>query len=150
MTARELTAKQRRCLEGILELKSAKEIGRDVRLSHHALEQHLKAARKKLEAKTHSTQPGRSRRPKTIRKKPYYDISDVLSHSIDRHDEWGLDNGLDDSDRVLRDPATPSGGAVYGFSSAKTVGLIIWQVSASLPSSALLIAVAEGVRVLMS
>ena len=46
----ELTERQRQCLEGFLERKTAKQIGRELGISHHAVEQHLKAARRKLGA----------------------------------------------------------------------------------------------------
>jgi DNA-binding CsgD family transcriptional regulator len=46
----ELTERQRDCLEGFLARKTAKQIGRELGITHHAVEQHLKAARKKLHA----------------------------------------------------------------------------------------------------
>lgn len=45
-----LTERQRQCLEGFIARKTAKQIGRDLGITHHAVEQHLKAARKKLGA----------------------------------------------------------------------------------------------------
>ena len=47
----QLTERQRDCLQGFLERKTAKEIGRELGIGHHGVEQHLKAARKKLERK---------------------------------------------------------------------------------------------------
>src|SRR5438067_10671749 len=46
----QLTERQHQCLEGFLERKTAKQIGRELGISHHAVEQHLKAARRKLGA----------------------------------------------------------------------------------------------------
>jgi DNA-binding CsgD family transcriptional regulator len=43
-----LTERQRQCLEGFIARKTAKQIGRELGITHHAVEQHLKAARKKL------------------------------------------------------------------------------------------------------
>src|SRR5437868_7698394 len=48
----QLTERQRQCLQGFLERKTAKEIGRELGIGHHGVEQHLKAARKKLGAKS--------------------------------------------------------------------------------------------------
>ncbi|MEO6360842.1 MAG: helix-turn-helix transcriptional regulator [Sphingomicrobium sp.] len=45
-----LTQRQIACLEGVAQHKSAKEIGRDLGISNHAVEKHLKAARHKLGA----------------------------------------------------------------------------------------------------
>jgi DNA-binding CsgD family transcriptional regulator len=45
-----LTERQRQCLEGFIARKTAKEVGRELGITHHAVEQHLKAARKKLGA----------------------------------------------------------------------------------------------------
>ena len=47
----QLTERQRDCLQGYLQRKTAKEIGRELGIGHHGVEQHLKAARKKLGAK---------------------------------------------------------------------------------------------------
>lgn len=45
-----LTQRQIACLEGVAQHKSAKEIGRELGISNHAVEKHLKAARHKLGA----------------------------------------------------------------------------------------------------
>src|SRR3990170_1899731 len=45
-----LTARQVACLEGVAQHMSAKEIGRELGISNHAVEKHLKAARHKLGA----------------------------------------------------------------------------------------------------
>lgn len=47
-----LTDRQRQCLQGVLHLKSAKEIARDLGISAHAVEKHLRASRDKLGAQT--------------------------------------------------------------------------------------------------
>ena len=44
----DLTERQQQCLEGYLARKTAKQIGRELGITHHAVEQHLKAARRKL------------------------------------------------------------------------------------------------------
>lgn len=46
----ELTERQKQCLNGAFQRKTAKQIGRDLGITHHAVEQHLKAARRKLNA----------------------------------------------------------------------------------------------------
>ena len=43
-----LTQAERECLQGILDRKTAKEMGRDLQISHHAVEKRLKRARQKL------------------------------------------------------------------------------------------------------
>ena len=42
-----LTERQIACLQGVGQHKSAKEIGRELGISNHAVEKHLKAARQK-------------------------------------------------------------------------------------------------------
>jgi DNA-binding CsgD family transcriptional regulator len=47
-TRRPLSRRQEECLRGVLQLKSAKEIARDLGISPDAVEKHLKASRAKL------------------------------------------------------------------------------------------------------
>ena len=46
--AMRLSPRQNECLHGVLELKSAKEIARELGISPHAVEKHLKVAREKF------------------------------------------------------------------------------------------------------
>ncbi|MEO5774292.1 MAG: helix-turn-helix transcriptional regulator [Sphingomicrobium sp.] len=69
-----LTDRQMACLEGVAQHKSAKEIGRDLGISNHAVEKHLKAARQKLGA-TSTIEALRIYRQGTVQ--PHYASSDL-------------------------------------------------------------------------
>ncbi len=150
ITAKELTAKQRECIQGILDLKAPKEIARELRVSHHTVEQHLKAVRRKLGARDTLEAARIFARQRNHTESPYYRLSDVQSGS-DRplNREWP-GNDYDGIDRLHRDPVFETRGAAYGHSSLKTVGLIILASVALVAILALLVAIAEGVKLLTS
>jgi len=52
-----LSPRQEECLRGVLELKSAKEIARDLGISPHAVEKHLRVSREKYGVATSAEVP---------------------------------------------------------------------------------------------
>jgi len=134
----------------VLELKSAKEIGRDLGLSHHSVEKHLKAVRRKLGARdtTEAARIFAARERGT--ESPYYRLSDVPFPEPGQLQQEPLQNELAGNGRVLRDSAFEPRGAAYGHSSLKTIGLIILASLAMVAVLALLVAIAEGVKLLTS
>jgi len=80
--AARLTERQVACLEGVAQHKSAKEIGRELGISNHAVEKHLKVARQKLGA-TSTVEALRIYRRGTVA--PHYASSDLFSHPVADH-----------------------------------------------------------------
>ncbi|MBA2466185.1 MAG: helix-turn-helix transcriptional regulator [Sphingomonas sp.] len=72
-----LTERQLQCLRGFAERKTAKVIGRELGISHHAVEQHLKAARRKLGAADTLEAARRYFGGGGTTAKPYYDASEL-------------------------------------------------------------------------
>jgi len=149
-TTTQLTEKQRACIRGVLDLKSAKEIARDLGLSHHSVEKHLKAVRKKLGARDTAEAARIFAAQERGTESPYYRLSDVqaVRSNALRPERPGHD--YDDIHRLSRDPAFETRGAAYGHGSLKTIGLIILASLAMVAVLALLVAIAEGVKLLTS
>ena len=75
-----LTPRQRQCLEGFWQRKTAKEIGRELGITHYAVEKHLLAVRQQLGVSSSSAAANivfEGQRDPTVR--PYYDAPDLLS-----------------------------------------------------------------------
>jgi len=149
-TVKALTNKQRQCIQGILDLKSAKEIARDLGTSRHAVEQHLKAVRKKFNTTDSFEAARRFAAQERASDSSYYDESDVQSNHVQQLQDHRLRNGHDRPSRMLRDSVFETRGAAYGHSSVKTIGLIILASVGLVATLALLVAIAEGVKLLTS
>jgi DNA-binding CsgD family transcriptional regulator len=144
-----LTERQRQCLRGVLELKTAKEIGRELGLTHHMIEQHLKAARETLGAQD-SRDAARifaSLEPKV---EPYYGSPEVSEPTGQELEPSGRIPAHDSSTFTLRESAGESKGIVYQFSAIQTVGAILLVSVGLVVTLALLIAVAQGFAALLS
>jgi DNA-binding CsgD family transcriptional regulator len=145
----ELTDRQKQCLRGILELKSAKQIGRDLGISAHAVEKHLKAARQKLGA---ADSVGAARLyAKTLdgTELPYYGKSDLCSLS----NRWS--DVATESGRVADlSPPSPAAadrrGGAYEFTAFQTIGLILLSALGLAIILGLFIAMAQAVDFLTS
>jgi DNA-binding CsgD family transcriptional regulator len=136
-----LTERQRLCLMGFLQRKTAKQIGVELGISHHAVEQHLKAARKKLGARD----TGEAARlfygsPHTM-VEPYYGATELpLTASTE-----ASDTQPERTASVLRDIATDGPRMLQSLTAMQTlvaIGICGLGVIAIL---SLIIAVANGV-----
>ena len=137
----DLTERQRQCLEGFLARKTAKQIGRDLGITHHAVEQHLKAARKKLGA-TDTLEAARiyAGRSDTTAA-PYYaapELSDLAT------DEQCSGQPMRRSSR-LRDIAADGPAVIQSLSARATLGAIALCGLAMITMLTLIVAVANGV-----
>lgn len=144
-----LTERQQQCLQGFLERKTAKVIGRELGISHHAVEQHLKAARRKLGAES-TLEAARAFAATHATTSPYYGSPEVQSLKPDRatDDRWvAKDVG---QSYVLRDSAGESYGPAYELSPLQTLGAILLASFLLVAILALLIAAAQGVQLLTS
>jgi DNA-binding CsgD family transcriptional regulator len=140
----QLTERQRQCLEGFIARKTAKEIGRELGITHHAVEQHLKAARKKLGA-SDSLEAARLYAASTYTAvEPYYAASEVPAARAD-----------DASDRqpaqdrfLLRDVAADGPGPIQTLSAMQTLAAIGISGVGMIVILSLIVAVADGVALL--
>ena len=142
-----LTERQQQCLRGVLDHKTAKQIGRELGISHHAVEQHLKAARRKYGA-TDTLAAARSFVRDDTTVGPYCGSSEVLSECANPLQPTGKSSEALDAHLVLRDSASGHHGLVYEFSALQTIFAIILASLGLVAILALLIAVAEGIRTL--
>ena len=137
----ELTNRQRQCLNGATERKTAKQIGRELGITHHAVEQHLKAARRKLGAA--DTNEAVRIYAASLRTGGHYyrspELSDLIisPHSPDQPERVG---------DQLRDVATEGAGnarALSAWQSLVAIGVCALGIVAIV---ALIIAIAQGVE----
>jgi DNA-binding CsgD family transcriptional regulator len=87
-----LTLRQEQCLRGALELKSAKEVARDLGITSHAVEKHFRIAREKFGVATTAEAARLYAASLTGRESPHSGPSDLKSLSIagdDRAAEGG-------------------------------------------------------------
>ena len=136
----ELTERQRQCLEGFLERKTAKQIGRELGISHHAVEQHLKAARRKLGAQDTGEAARRYFAGGHTTAEPYYAAPEVPL--ADAHGAW---NGQPKWSSLLRDVATDGLAALQPLTARQTLIAIGVCGLGMMAILALIIAVADGV-----
>lgn len=141
-----LTERQRQCLEGFIGRQTAKQIGRDLGISHHAVEQHLKAARKKLGATDTLDAARRYTAGAITTGKPYYGASEVTEPATD--EQCGSQPGRVGSQ--LRDIATDEPGIVQALSARQTLIAIGLCGVGVIIILALIVAVADGVAQLTS
>jgi DNA-binding CsgD family transcriptional regulator len=136
-----LTDRQRQCLEGFLARKTAKQIGRELGITHHAVEQHLKAARKKfgtadtleaarLYAASAYTTDG-----------PYYAAPEVSDSAAAAQCSEQPRPGI----FQLRDIATEEPGIIQGLSAKATLAAIGLSGIVMITILTLIVAVANGV-----
>lgn len=148
----ELTERQRQCLHGVLDRKTAKLIGRDLGITHHAVEQHLKAARRKLGA-SDTLEAARLYASSLATVEPYYGSSELSLPG-----ELNLDRGCSEPARehqfekplLLRDIATEGKGLAFELTVGQTLAVIALVSLGLAAILALLIAVAQGVDALTS
>lgn len=137
----QLTERQRQCLRGFLERKTAKEIGRDLGIGHHGVEQHLKAARKKLGAKSTAEAARLYFRTSDTTDEPYYAPSELSAGAFR---ETCISNREADV-LLLRDIATDGPRTVQTLSAGLTLMAIGLSGIGMITILALIVAVADGV-----
>jgi DNA-binding CsgD family transcriptional regulator len=136
-----LTERQRQCLLGFLARKTAKQIGRELGITHHAVEQHLKAARKKLGAADTLEAARRYTASAYATVEPYYAAPEVPAaiamepcHPQPRQSAF-----------LLRDVAMDAPGSIQNLSAKQTLIAISICGLAMVVILSLIIAVANGV-----
>ncbi len=143
-----LSRRQEECLVGILELKSAKEIARDLGISAHAVEKHLRVAREKLGVST-SAEAARIFARLKGSDSPPSGISDLVHGGSNAHQGPVLGPAGHPSPVRLEDTI----GALFldqPLTPAQTL-LTIFAVSlGSIVGLLLLVACAQGIRSLVS
>jgi DNA-binding CsgD family transcriptional regulator len=136
-----LTERQRQCLEGFLARKTAKQIGRDLGITHHAVEQHLKAARRKLGAANTLEAARRYAASTYTTVEPYYAASEVLADTAVEPSQAQPRQGS----FLLRDVATDAPGLIQALSARQTLIAIGICGVAMIIILSLIVAVANGV-----
>jgi DNA-binding CsgD family transcriptional regulator len=137
----QLTERQRQCLDGFLARKTAKQIGRELGITHHAVEQHLKAARRKLGAVDTLEAARLYAASAYTTVEPYYAASEVPAatagepcHAQPRQSAF-----------LLRDVATDAPGLIQTLSATQTLIAIGICGLAMIIILSLIVAVANGV-----
>jgi DNA-binding CsgD family transcriptional regulator len=141
-----LTERQRQCLEGFIARRTAKEIGRELGITHHAVEQHLKAARKKLGAADTLEAARIYAAGQRTTVEPYYASSEVSDGPIEAQ---GCNQPARDTN-LLRDIATEGPGVIQTLSARQTLIAIGLCGVGMIIILSLIVAVANGVAQLTS
>ena len=136
-----LTERQRQCLEGFLARKTAKQIGRELGITHHAVEQHLKAARKKFGATDTLGAARRYAASAYTTAEPYYAASEVSDSAAITQCGEQPRTGL----FRLRDIATEEPGIIQALSTRQTLAAIGLSGLVMITILTLIVAVANGV-----
>ena len=136
-----LTERQRQCLEGFLARKTAKQIGRELGITHHAVEQHLKAARKKFGATDTLGAARRYAARAYTTAEPYYAASEVSDSAAITQCGEQPRTGL----FRLRDIATEEPGIIQALSTRQTLAAIGLSGIVMITILTLIVAVANGV-----
>jgi DNA-binding CsgD family transcriptional regulator len=136
-----LTERQRQCLEGFLARKTAKQIGRDLGITHHAVEQHLKAARRKLGAADTLEAARIYAGHSDATAGPYYAAPEVSDDSITAQGS----NQPKPEVSVLRDVAAEDAGVIQSLSARQTLIAIGLCGFGMVTILSLIVAVASGV-----
>lgn len=136
-----LTERQRQCLEGVLARRTAKQIGRELGITHHAVEQHFKAARKKLGAVDTLEAARRYAASLYTTVEPYYAASEVPGAIIDEQCNTQPRQGV----FLLRDVATDVPGLIQALSARQTLIAIGICGVAMIIILSLIVAVANGI-----
>lgn len=137
----DLTERQRQCLEGYLARKTAKQIGRELGITHHAVEQHLKAARRKFGTADTLEAARRYAAGAYATAEPYYAAPEVPAGVAD---EPCSDQPMQEHLR-LRDIATEEPGVIQALSARQTLAAIGLSGLGMIAILSLIVAVANGV-----
>jgi DNA-binding CsgD family transcriptional regulator len=135
-----LTDRQRQCLQGFIARKTAKQIGRELGITHHAVEQHLKAARKKLGA-SDTLEAARIYAAAHTTVGPYYAAPEVSDTPPDEPFRDQSRRGM----FQLRDSATDGPAMLQALSARQTLLAIGLCGFGAIAILSLIVAVANGV-----
>jgi DNA-binding CsgD family transcriptional regulator len=136
----ELTSRQRKCLEGYYARKTAKQIGRELGISHHAVEQHMKAARRKLGARDTAEAARLYFGVSDTTMGPYYEWSEVSSGDH----EPSLKQQPESGAYLLRDIVTDGPGSLQTLTPKQTLIAIGLCGMGMITILSLIVAVANG------
>jgi DNA-binding CsgD family transcriptional regulator len=136
----QLTERQRQCLEGFIARRTAKEIGRDLGITHHAVEQHLKAARKKLKA-SDTLEAARLYARSYTTVGPYCGSAELPAGADDQPHDRQPEAGA----TRLRDVAADRPGSIQSLSAMQTLAAIGITGVGMIAILSLIVAVADGV-----
>jgi len=144
-----LSPRQEACLRGVLDLKSAKEIARDLGISPHAVEKHLRVSREKYGVATSAEAARMFAFGQHGSEFPPSGVSDLPPPSLFEHQRLAL------APSAVPSPTWHEGDHRASLADQplrpRQTLLIIFAISfGSIVGLALLIAVAEGVRRLVS
>ena len=134
-----LTPRQTQCLEGFWARKSAKEIGAELGISHHAVEKHLHAVRQALGVRS-SIEAARRvfGSPAEATVKPYYKASEV-------HQDHEPEHAFPVSTpRLAVEGMASERAQINRFGLTRTLLAIVGVAVASIFAVALLVMAAEG------
>lgn len=137
----ELTERQKQCLLGAQRRQTAKQIGRELGITHHAVEQHLKAARRKLGARD-TGDAVRIFAATLATDEPYYGSPELSGRDPAPH----YPDQPQRSQELLRDVAMERMGAAYVLSARQTLVAIAVSALGLVAIMALIIAIAQGVE----
>jgi DNA-binding CsgD family transcriptional regulator len=140
LESKTLSPRQAECLTGVLQLKSAKQIGRDLGISPHAVEKHLKASRLKFGVGTSADAARLFARSHEGGEFPQCHFSEVATAEVQGHPKAVFDLLGDDQGASLPSQSlTPRQTllTIFAVSFGSIVGLL------------LLVACAEGIRSLI-
>lgn len=137
----ELTERQRACLQGFLERKTAKEIGRELGIGHHGVEQHLKAARRKLGVSSTAEAARLYFASNDTTDGPYYARSELSADALPESCDYQPDVGR----LLLRDIATDGPQMIQTLSAGQTLMAIGLSGVGMITILSLIVAVADGV-----
>jgi DNA-binding CsgD family transcriptional regulator len=143
--APDLSERQRQCLEGALALQSAKEIGLELGISHHAVEKHLRIAREKLGTTT-TAEAARRFAVLQGKGKPHSGSSDLASPGFEDDYRHVLDQVRRQRAAQVEDSAT---GVLFldpPFTPFQTLASILAVSLISIMALLLLIACAQGIE----
>jgi DNA-binding CsgD family transcriptional regulator len=140
-----LSSRQEQCIRGVLDLKSAKVIARELGISQHAVEKHLKVVRAKFGVDT-TVEAARlfalAREGKDFQQYGFSDLAErcAAGHSTPVHEQPHGWSGDQNGALLLDAPLTPR----------QTLLTIAAVCFASIVGLLLLVACAEGIRALVS
>jgi len=143
-----LSPRQQECLRGVLQLKSAKAIARDLGISPHAVEKHLRVSREKYGVTSSAEAARMFAFEQQSSESPPSDASDLPRSTFFEHQRLAPESGAPSAAWHQGDHRASL--AAQPLRPRQTL-LIIFALSfGSIVGLALLIAVAEGVRRLVS